>query len=90
MTRELPKLSPQMQAKTDQWHAACEELLDRYISGVEIDMNRFAVKHEAMPEDRALLDLSRILAKDVPPNMLAGITALAIIRGIARKGRGKG
>lgn len=88
--RGLPPLSPEQQGKLDQFHAACSELLDRLIKGYEVDFNRHAVKHGAMPEDRAVFDMARLLAQDVPPNMLAGITAMAIVRGIAKKRGGKG
>ena len=90
MTAPIPPLSPAQQQKADQFHSACVELLDAYINGIELDLNRHAVKHGPAPEERTLFDLTRILVKDVPPNMLAGLTALAIIRGIAKKRQGKG
>lgn len=90
MSAPIPQLPPGYEQKVDQFHASCVELLNRYISGVELDMNRHAVKHGPIPEARAVYDLTRMLARDVPANMLAGITALAIVRGIAKKREGKG
>lgn len=90
MPTPLPPLPPGQQQQLDQFHASVSEVLDRYVKGFEMDANRHAVKHGAMPEDRMLADVTRILARDVPANMLAGIAALAIIRGIARKRQGKG
>lgn len=88
--KELPSLPPAQQQRADQFHASCSEILDRYIAGFELDLNRHAVKHGVMPPERMLMDVTRILAKDVPANMLAGLAALAIIRGIAKKKEGKG
>lgn len=90
MNAPLPPITPETQSKLDQFAASCSEILDAYINGVQLDMNRHAVKHGPPPEERALWDLTHLLARDVPPEMLAGITALAIIRGIARKRQGKG
>lgn len=90
MSAPLPKMTPAHSQKVDQFHASVVELLDRYIKGIEVDMNRHAVKHGPMPEERAVYDLTRILVRDVPPEMLAGITALAIVRGVAKKRQGKG
>jgi hypothetical protein len=90
MSAPLPPITPDQQSKIDQFHSACSEVLDAYLAGVQIDMNRHAVKHGLMPEERAVFDLALLLSRDVPREMLAGITALAIIRGIARKRKGKG
>jgi hypothetical protein len=90
VTKGLPPLPPGQQQHVDQFHASCSEVLDRYVAGFELDMNRHAIKHGPMPPERALTDLTRILARDVPANMLAGITAMAILRGIAKKREGKG
>lgn len=90
MSAPLPKLTPAHSQKVDQFHASVVELLDRYIAAIELDMNRHAVKHGTMPEERAVYDLTRVLIRDLPPEMLAGMTALAIVRGVARKRRGKG
>lgn len=77
-------------------------LLENYLSGFERDMNRHAVKHGRMPEERAVHDITRLLVTQVkqaeisngteglPVNMLAGMLAAAIVRGIARKKAGKG
>lgn len=90
MNAPLPKLTPAHSQKIDQFHASVSEMLDRYIAGIEIDMNRHAIKHGPMPEERAVYDITRILARDVTPEMLAGMTALAIVRGVAKKRKGKG
>ena len=89
MPKELPKPPPQLVAKMDQLLASCSELLDSYMHGFEIDMNRHAVKHGPMDPARAHNDVTRMLARDVPANMLAAITAEAILRGIAKKREGK-
>lgn len=90
MTAPLPKLSPQMSEKVDRFYMSTCEMLDRYIGAFEVDMNRHAVKHGPMPEERAVYDMAKILARDLTPEMLAGITAAAIVRGIAKKRQGKG
>ena len=90
MATELPKPPPELVVKMDQLHAAASELLDRYIAGFNIDMNRHAVKHGSMSETQAHYHMTKILASTVEPNMLAGIAAAAIVRGIAAKGKGKG
>jgi hypothetical protein len=74
----------------DKLYATCSELLDRYISGFNIDLNRHAVKHGSMSETQSHYHLTKVLASQVPPNMLAGIAAAAIVRGIAGKAKGKG
>lgn len=73
----------------DQLLASCSELLDRYVHGFEIDMNRHTVKHGPMSDAEAHWHMTKIIAKAVPANMLAGLAAAAIVRGIAAKGRGK-
>lgn len=93
--KPLPPLLPQQQQKIDQFHAGCTEMLDRYISSVEMDMNRHAVKHGPMPEERLVFDFTRILNQQVAKgelnlNALCGMMAVAIARGIAKKKAGKG
>lgn len=93
--KELPPLDPYTQQRVDQFHAGCVELLDRYIRSVEIDQNRHAVKHGPMPEERAVVDFTRILTAQVRSGeltveTLCGMVAVAIMRGIARKRKGKG
>lgn len=100
--KPLPPLGPDLQAKVDQFHAGVTNLLDRYIAGFETDMNRHAVKHGPMSEDRAIFDIAQLLASQaelaratnnadgIPPNMLAGMLAAAIVRGIAKKRKGQG
>lgn len=95
VTKELPALPASIQQKADQFHAACEEILDRYLRGFELDMNRHAVKHGAMDPTRAHNDITRILTRqmnsgELPANMVTGLLAEAIIRGIAKKREGKG
>lgn len=90
MSTELPKPPPHLVAQMDALHAACNELLDRYVEGFNLDMNRHAVKHGPMDPTQAHWHMTKILAKDVEPNMLAGIAAAAIVRRIAGKARGKG
>lgn len=92
--KELPPLSPQQQTKIDEFHAGMVEMLDRYVAGVEIDMNRHAVKHGQMPEERMVFDLTRILSKQVGTGELTqqsmcGMVAVAIARGIAKKRGGR-
>lgn len=74
----------------DQLFASCSELLDRYIAGVEIDLNRHAVKHGSMSETQAHYHVTKLLATALPANMLAGVAAAAIVRGIWAKQKGKG
>ncbi len=95
MTKQLPPLPPGLRDKVVQYRLACAEILDRYLHGFEMDANRHAVKHGPMDEDRMHNDLTRILTMqmnqgDLPANMLAGLLAEAIIRGIAKKREGKG
>lgn len=87
-----PKPPPHLVAQMDSLHAACNELLDRYVNGFSIDMNRHAVKHGPMDPAEAHWHLAKILAREFreDQNMLAGITAAAIQRGIAGKAKGKG
>jgi hypothetical protein len=73
----------------DRLHASCNELLDRYTAGFEIDLNRHAVKHGSMSDTQAHYHLTHILADQVPANMLAGIAAAAIVRGISAKKKGR-
>lgn len=91
--KELPPLLPDMQQKVDQFHAGVSEILDRYIAGVEIDMNRHAVKHGPMPPERMVFDFARILSRQVATGelnieSLCGMVAVAVERGIARRRRG--
>jgi len=90
VVKELPKAPPQLVAKMGQLLASCSELLDRYVHGFELDMNRHAVKHGPMSDAEAHWHITKIIAKDVPPNMLAGMAAAAIVRGIAGKRKGRG
>lgn len=90
MPKELPKPPPELTVRIEQLYATCTELLNHYVHGFEIDMNRHAVKHGEMDEATAHWHLTMILAKDVPPSMLAGIAAAAIVRGIAGKRKGRG
>lgn len=90
MTNPLPPLPPQVVQKLDEFHASCEQVLDGYVHGFEMDMNRHAVKHGAMDDARAVNDFTRILLKDVPHNMLGGLLAVAILRLIKRKAKGRG
>lgn len=85
MTAELPPLSPKMQADLDQFYAGMNEMLDRYIDGIALDMRRHAVKHGPMPDDRAVYDLARIFTKqindgDLTIPALSGLAALSIVR----------
>ncbi|HEX2616355.1 MAG TPA: hypothetical protein VHL57_02370 [Flavobacteriales bacterium] len=79
-----------MQQQVDEFHGKCAEILDRYVHGIEMDMNRHAVKHGPMEEARAVHDMTKMLIRDVPHNMLAGLLALAILRLIGKKARGQG
>jgi hypothetical protein len=95
MPKPLPPIDPGLQAKIDQFHGSCVEILDRYVAGFETDMNRHAVKHGPMDETRAHNDLTRIYARQVasgelPVNMVCGLLAEAVLRGIAAKKKGKG
>jgi hypothetical protein len=95
MTAPLPKIPPGQQSQMDQFYASCEQMLDRYLHGFEMDMNRHAVKHGKMPDERAHYDMTRIFvtqmkAGELPMNMALGILAAAIVRGIAKKREGKG
>jgi hypothetical protein len=90
MPTELPPPPPELVMQMDKLYATCSELLDRYISGFNIDLNRHAVKHGSMSETQSHYHLTKVLASQVPPNMLAGIAAAAIVRGIAGKAKGKG
>lgn len=87
MPTELPKPPPDLVIKMDKLHADCEDLLDRYIAGFQIDLNRHAVKHGSMSDTQAHWHLTKILASQVPANMLAGIAAAAIVRGMKGKRR---
>lgn len=94
MPNPLPSLPPDQQAKVDQFMAGTEQTMDRYLAGFELDMNRHAVKHGPMPEDRMVFDVTRILARQVGTgeltvNSVCGLLALSIVRGIARKRQGK-
>lgn len=69
-------------------------MLDRYIAGVEMDMNRHAVKHGPMPPERMVFDFTRILNQQVAKgelnlNAVLGMLSVAISRGIAKKRQGK-
>ena len=69
-------------------------MLDRYIAGVEMDMNRHAVKHGPMPPERMVFDFTRILNQQVAKgelniNSALGMLSVAISRGIKLKGKGK-
>jgi hypothetical protein len=91
----LPPLSPQQQQKMDQFYAGCAEMLDRYIHGVEMDMNRHAVKHGPMPVERMVFDMTRILATQVNKGELnlqstVGMLVVGISRAIEGKRKGKG
>lgn len=93
--KELPPLPPGIQAKIEQFRTGCQEILGRYVDGFERDFNRHAVKHGAMSMDRAHNDLTRILTMqmnsgELPPSMIAGLLAEAIISGIVKKREGKG
>jgi hypothetical protein len=88
--KALPPPPPELVLKMDQLYAASSELLDRYVSGVNIDLNRHAVKHGSMSDTQAHYHLTKILAREVPANMLAAMAAAAILRGIAGKAKGKG
>ena len=93
--KELPPLPPQQQTKVDEFHAGMTEMLDRYIAGIEIDMNRHAVKHGQMPQERMVFDLTRIFtmqlrSHELTEEALCGMVAVAIARGIAKKKGGKG
>lgn len=85
----IPNLPPEQQHGIDQFHGFCIQILDRYLHGFEMDMNRHAVKHGPMDPTRAHSDLTRILSRDVPHNMLGGLLAEAILRGISTKRKGK-
>lgn len=94
MSTELPPLTPAMQSKVDQHMAGAEEVMNAYLNGFERDMNRHAVKHGPMPEDRMVFDLSRLLSRqvvagDLPINSVCSLLALAIVRGIAKRKQGK-
>lgn len=91
----IPALSPEQQGKIDQFHAGCAEMLDRYIHGVEMDMNRHAVKHGPMPPERMVFDMTRIITTQVNKGELnlqsvVGMLVVAISRGIEGKRKGKG
>lgn len=86
----LPPVDPKLISEADRFHASCAEILDRYVSGIELDANRHAVKHGPLDETKAHHDVTKILLKDIPPGMLAGMLAEAILRGIARKRKGRG
>lgn len=90
MVKQLPPPPPDLVLKMDKLYAASSELLDRYIAGFHIDMNRHAVKHGEMSETQAHYHLTKILAATIPANMLAGVAAAAIVRGIAGKAKGRG
>jgi hypothetical protein len=90
MPKPLPTPPPELVYKMDQLLAACSDMLNRYVHGFEMDMNRHAVKHGPMSDAEAHWHVTKILAKDVPPNMLAGLAAAAIVRGIKAKTRGEG
>lgn len=90
MTNPVPPLHPNLQRQVDHFAASTAELLDRYTHSFEMDANRHAVKHGRMARERMVYDMTRILARDVPANMLAGIAAEAIVRSIERKRQGKG
>ncbi len=94
LVKPLPPLEPGRQQQVDQFHANCVQVFDRYLHGVEMDMNRHAVKHGPMDAGRAHTDLTRILAKqiksgEIPANMVAGLLAEAVLRGVASKGKGR-
>ena len=90
MIKKLPPPPPELVAEMDRFHAACEEIFDRYVSGFNIDLNRHMVKHGQISDTEAHYHLTKILAGSVQPNMLAGIAATAIVRGIGAKRKGKG
>lgn len=95
MPKELPKPPPGLVMKMDQLRAGCDQLLDRYIAGFEIDMNRHAVKHGPMDPTEAHWHVTKILTQqvglhDLSLEMLAGMVASAIVRGIAGKAKGRG
>ena len=92
----LPTLTPAQQQRVDQFHAGMTEMFDRYVAGVELDMNRHAVKHGPMPPERMVYDFTRVLMAQVrdsgnPLNTeaICGMLAVAISRGITTKKKGK-
>jgi hypothetical protein len=94
---ELPPLSPERQAKIDQFYAGSIEMLDRYIAVVELDMNRHAVKHGQMPIERMVYDLTRIMVAQIHDENspltvegVVGMLTVAISRGITAKRKGRG
>jgi len=90
MAKPLPPLPPEQQQRVEKFHDQCSTILDRYVHGVEMDMNRHAVKHGPMPRDRAHYDVTMLLMKDLDAANLAGLLSEAILRGIAKKREGKG
>lgn len=86
----LPPLAPGQEQKITEFAENCNTVLDSYVKGFELDLNRHAVKHGQMPQNRAVNDLTVILIRDVPHNMLAGLLATAILRMINRKVQGRG
>lgn len=90
MSKELPTLPPGLKEKIERFYLECDTILDSYVRGFELDMNRHAVKHGAMEDARAVNDLARILARDVPHAMMAGLLATAILKLIKRKKQGLG
>ena len=93
--KPLPPLSPELQDKVDQFYVGMAEMLDRYISGVELDMNRHAVKHGPMEPERMVFDFTQVLTKQMhdgqlTPQVIIGMLAVAINRGVANKRKGKG
>lgn len=69
-------------------------MLDRYAAAVELDMNRHAVKHGPMPQDRMVYDFTQVLygqlnSGELKPSALCGMVAMAISREIVKKRKGK-
>lgn len=98
VTKDLPPLPPSIRERAATFHAICAEGLDRYVHGFEMDANRHAIKHGAMDETRMHNDMSRILLvqlrsgdiREFNDEVVVGMLAEAIIRGIAKKREGKG
>lgn len=78
--------TPDHTANADQLHAIAKEVLDKYCSSIENDMNRYAEQTgKSMDMTFAHHDLTRILRRDVGAGMLAALAAEGILRLIERK-----
>jgi len=75
-------VSPKRHAELDQFHSSCVEVLDKYVESLRADHQRYRNANDGRDMDPAYAhnDFTRILMQQIPPGMLAGLLAEAILR----------